>query len=90
MTTFAIVSVRDTVAETYGRPFMASNIPSAIRSLSHEINSPDAGSLHSNPGDFELYSLGEFDDQTGLITVYEPRLVCKALDLINASPARAD
>lgn len=91
MTVFAIVSVRDIVAETFGRPFMASNIPSAIRSLTHEINSPEAGTLHSNPGDFELYNLGEFDDESGAITVFDsPRFVCRGYDLVNAVPGRAD
>lgn len=69
MTTYAVVSVYDRVAETFGRPFCAQNKPSAIRSFTGEVNNPQSGILHERPGDFQLVYLGVFDDQRGAFTV---------------------
>jgi hypothetical protein len=49
----------------------------AIRSFSDEINRNNADNqLYNHPDDFDLYELGEFDDNTGIFTLHEqPKLL---------------
>jgi hypothetical protein len=49
----------------------------AIRSFSDEINRNNADNqLYNHPDDFDLYELGEFDDNTGLFALHEqPKLL---------------
>jgi hypothetical protein len=49
----------------------------AIRSFSDEVNRKDPeNQLHNHPDDFDLYELGEFDDNTGLFALHEqPKLL---------------
>lgn len=64
-----ICAIRDAKAEVFGRPIFVNAIGEAIRLLSDEVNSktsPD--NVYANhPGDFALYELGTFDDNTGCI-----------------------
>lgn len=39
-----------------------------------------ANALNTNPEDKELWCIGEFDQDTGIITPCTPYLVCRALD----------
>lgn len=66
MSVISVFSVRDVVSDTYGRPFYSFNTSTALRSLKSEVNNKVVGSvLFESPDDFELYLLGEFDDETG-------------------------
>jgi hypothetical protein len=49
----------------------------AIRSFSDEINRNNADNqLFNHPDDFDLYELGEFDDNSGLFALHEqPKLL---------------
>lgn len=58
-----IFSVRDSVAQVFGRPFYSVNAGAAIRAFSDQVNNPDPqNELFAHPSDFELYELGSFDD----------------------------
>jgi hypothetical protein len=60
-----IISVKDRVADAYGRPFYTQSIGTAIRSFSDEINRDAADNqMFAHPDDYDLYHLGEFDDAT--------------------------
>ena len=87
MAIMIVCSVRDVVASTFGRPFYAPNTASARRSLSIQINQRDADPndvLVSHPGDFELYELGSFDDQSAQFELYpQPQLVVRCGDLVD-------
>lgn len=76
MTIYVVCSVRDVVANTYGRPFFTSSKAVAHRSFADEINRPprpgEESLLQDHPADFELYTLGEYDDQTGHVSNLEP------------------
>ena len=72
-----VVSIYDRVSETFGRLFFSVSAGSAIRSFSDEIKneSPD-NMLFKHPKDFELYSLGTFNDSDGKFTLSEtPKLL---------------
>ncbi|AXH77395.1 MAG: nonstructural protein [Microviridae sp.] len=63
-----VVSVRDSAADVYNRPFFVPHRNVAVRDFTDEVNREDpTNPLNKHPGDFDLYLLGEFDDNTGLI-----------------------
>ncbi|AXL14526.1 nonstructural protein [Microviridae sp.] len=72
-----ICTVKDRAADAYGRPMFVPSAGVAIRSFSDEINRNNAeNQLYNHPDDFDLYELGEFDDNTGFFTLHEqPKLL---------------
>jgi hypothetical protein len=72
-----ICTVKDRAADAYGRPMFVPSAGVAIRSFSDEINRNNADNqLFNHPDDFDLYELGEFDDNTGLFSLHEqPKLL---------------
>ena len=65
----SIVSVFDSAAGAFARPFFVPSVGLAVRSFRDEVNraAPD-NPMHAHPDDFVLFELGELDDNTGLIT----------------------
>lgn len=61
-----IVVIRDIKANVHQIPIYTHNIGAAIRSFGDECqrDAPD-NILHKHPEDFELWWLGEYDDETG-------------------------
>ncbi len=72
-----LCSVKDRAADAYGRPMFVPSVGVAIRSFSDEVNRKDSeNQLFNHPDDFDLYELGEFDDNTGLFVLHEaPKLL---------------
>lgn len=72
-----ICTVKDRAADAYGRPMFVPSTGVAIRSFSDEINRNNADNqLYNHPDDFDLYELGEFDDNSGLFVLHEqPKLL---------------
>ena len=72
-----ICTVKDRAADAYGRPMFVPSAGVALRSFSDEINRNNAeNQLYNHPDDFDLYELGEFDDNTGLFSLHEqPKLL---------------
>jgi len=72
-----ICTVKDRAADAFGRPMFVPSTGVAIRSFSDEINRNNAeNQLFNHPDDFDLYELGQFDDNTGLFTLHEqPKLL---------------
>jgi hypothetical protein len=72
-----LCTVKDRAADAYGRPMFVPSVGVAIRSFSDEVNRQDPDNqLNNHPDDFDLYELGEFDDNTGLFDLHEqPKLL---------------
>lgn len=72
-----LCTVKDRAADAFGRPMFVRSIGEAIRSFSDEINrKADDNQLFNHSDDFDLFELGEFDDNTGLMTLHDqPKLV---------------
>lgn len=65
-------SIRDSAADAYGRPFFMSSVGIAIRSFTDEVNRADKeNQIYMHPEDFDLFELGEFDDETGRISLLD-------------------
>ena len=72
-----LCTVKDRAADAYGRPMFVPSTGIAIRSFSDEINRQDNDNqMYNHSDDFDLYELGEFDDNTGLFSLHEqPKLL---------------
>lgn len=72
-----LCTVKDRAADAYGRPMFVPSTGIAIRSFSDEINRADTeNQMYNHSDDFDLYELGEFDDNTGLFSLHEqPKLL---------------
>lgn len=77
---YKIVAIRDNAVDAFGQPNFVLNTGAAIRSFGDEIKRKDASEsnmLAKHPEDFDLYVLGEFDDQVGEFMTNRPeRIAC--------------
>jgi hypothetical protein len=79
-----IFTVRDSAVEAYSKPVFAPTRAAGIRSMEHQVNSGD----FLNPECFDLFEIGSYDEQTGIITAYDcPVFVIKCLDLVRDKSA---
>lgn len=72
-----IFTVKDTKVGSFLNPFFSHHAGTAVRALERCLVDPTHDfALH--PGDYDLYELGYFDDETGVITPFhEPqRIAC--------------
>lgn len=72
-----ICSVRDITADVYANPFTSQNAQTAMRDFAHACRDENS-QLFKNPEDFQLFQLGTFDDDLGVIVGHEPKLIANA------------
>lgn len=78
---YKIVSVRDRAVDAFGPPFFVVNHGAAIRSFGDEIKRSDPNNnLNKHPEDYDLYALGEFDDDSGTFEVTRPTQIAVGKD----------
>ena len=66
----------------YGSPFVQRNDDTAIRQFAMMINDPSGTTVSEYPQYYDLYRIGEFDDDTGLIVPLDaPELVVTGLSV---------
>lgn len=76
-------SVFDKKAQVYGTPFFTQNEALALRSFQRAANDSTID-LGLFPNDFTLVELGDFDEDTGKISVMpHNRPICSASELVN-------
>lgn len=79
---YKIVAIRDRAADVYGQPFFVPSVGVAIRSFSDEVNrAGDNNNLYNHPEDFDLYSLGEYDDEAGSFECTRPMQLAVGKDV---------
>jgi hypothetical protein len=77
-----IYAVHDIKADAFGTPIFQANDEICIRSLSAVVCDTET-TIGKNPEDFNLYNLGAYNNETGLISTLErPELICSAVSLI--------
>jgi len=80
---YKIVCIRDRVADVFGQPIFVASIGQAIRSFGDEINNKREGNnLANHPEDFDLYLLGEFDDNSAEFSQERPKQIAVGKDLV--------
>jgi len=79
---YKVLAIRDRAIDSYGQPFYSTSVGGAIRSFSDEVNrAAENNQLNRHPEDFDLFLLGEFDDQTGEFDTTRPAQVAVGKDL---------
>ena len=69
-----IYAIYDEKLEAYNRPFFLISDGVAIRAFQDEINNKES-ELSKHPEDYDLYKIGEYNEETGNITPNEPVLI---------------
>lgn len=77
-----LYSVRDVKAGAYNVPFCASNDAIAGRMLGGVVNGNRETSLARYPEDFQLFRIGTFSDDDGVVSPEVPAFVLNATDLV--------
>lgn len=78
-----IYAIRDTKAECFHNPFYQATHGEAERAFRTAVND-DKTTINKYPEDFDLYYLGEYDDNTGKMQPLDtPQHIIKAALCIN-------
>ena len=79
-----VVSIKDTAADTFGRPAFVATEGVALRQFQDEVNrASEDNQLYRHPSDFHLFYIGLFDDVSGKFELLEsPKLIARANDVI--------
>lgn len=76
-----VYTIKDLASETFLRPFCMPTDRDAIEGFKHVCNEDDT-QYSNHPQDFNLVSIGNFDERTGLLTVLTPHVTtARAVDL---------
>lgn len=77
-----VFGVYDSKALGYLQPFFSNSVGSAIRAFADASNE-DRSPICKHPGDYQLYELGTFDDNSGLLAAMVPnKLLGCAADFV--------
>lgn len=77
-----IYAIKDRATQSFGQPMFLQTRNQAIRMFHNEVNraAPD-NPLHTNPADFELYKIGNYNTDTGGLIQDQIELAARAQDL---------
>lgn len=68
--TLKVFTVFDSKISAYAQPFFMQTTGAAIRAWTETVNSKDT-QFFKHPGDFTLFEIATYDDQSGKIESYE-------------------
>ena len=86
---FKAYSIRDAKAEVFNPPFYKHTHGEAERDFKKLVNENNSF-INQFPEDFDLYYIGQFDDNTGKFQPLDsPEHQIKAIQLKNSAPALA-
>lgn len=78
-------SIRDAKAEIFNKPFYQATHGEAERSFRRTVSDENT-MMHMYPEDFDLYYLGEYDDNTGKVDSLDtPQHVIKAIQCVETA-----
>lgn len=77
--THQMYSMKDNLAGVYMQPQLFQNENVALRNFTEIING--TGVFKNNPGDFELWKIGTFDDQEGIV-IPAPEKIATGLSVV--------
>ena len=80
-----IVAVRDRAMDAYMRPFFVPALGMAMRSFQDEVNRVSQDNpMYRHPEDYDLYHLGEFEEETGKFTsLASPKQLAIGRQMVN-------
>lgn len=74
-----VIALKDNATESFQNVHAVKAPGQATRDFADAVNDPQNKQLHQHPEDFELWSLGQLDEETGIITA-EPRRLMRGQD----------
>lgn len=74
-----IYAIKDVAIEAFGQPIFVRAQGQAVRSFMDECKNPES-QLNKHPNDYELYYIGEYQDETGTIMGVTPERINRATD----------
>lgn len=84
-----VCSVRDSAVDAFARPIFVPTTALAVRQFGDEFKNPDS-QIKKHPGDFALFELGSFDEETGKFYNLEtPRQLIRGSDLEISNETRS-
>lgn len=69
-----LFSLFDSKAGAFNRPFAAPSESFAIRLFADQVNKGD-DTIKSHPGDFDLFVVASFDEETGIVNPDKRQLI---------------
>ncbi len=80
-----VVSIYDVKAQAFMKPIFVQSHGAAVRSFGDAVNDAQT-EFHKHPEDYSMFSMGEFDDDTGTFTIEKsPVELAKAIALVSSS-----
>ncbi len=80
----SLYCVRDSAMAAVHAPFMAPSDGVAMRSFRDECTRKREGNMMAeHPEDFELYCVGEYEEDTGVLIPSEPRMLLRGKDCVS-------
>lgn len=78
-----VFSIFDEKGKCFGQPFFMAHNGMALRAFSDLVGDKQT-TINKHPGDYKLYYLGEFDDNSGeLSSLAQPEFLAHASDFIS-------
>lgn len=74
-----IFTVHDAKASYYLPPFFARTKGEAVRTFTQAVNDPQH-QIGQNHADYTLFEIGDYDEQTGVITAINPTPIGNGVD----------
>lgn len=79
---FVVLSVYDRVAQVYGSLVLDRSLVAGIRGFGDALKSGKESTILQHADDFDLVTLGTFDELTGELCANDPKLVITASALL--------
>lgn len=80
-----IYAVRDTAVGEFLLPWYFKNHGAAVRALGDSVNKPsEDNQFFQHPEHFQLYQVGSYDQETGVITSMAPEFVVDCQSLVKS------
>ena len=78
-------AVRDTCVNAYHVPMFFSNSAGAVRALGDAVNRPKEDNMYyQHPEHYQLWHIGEFDDESGCFSPCVPVFVVDCQSLVRS------
>lgn len=77
-----IVAIFDRKAEAFLKPVFVQSNGAAVRSFGDAVND-ETTEFHKHPEDYTMFSLGEWNDSTGVFDQFDPIEIAKAITFKN-------
>lgn len=85
-----IYSIRDAKAEVFNTPFFQKTHGEAERNF-RTICNDDKSTVNKYPDDYDLYYLGDYDDNSGKLSPLDtPQHIIKAIQCVETSSKRVE